>query len=211
MSKQYNKPPEYLIKEYNKLAKKADRRMRELERFSRYKEYEDIKEYAYKVAKHDIKKWTPPGLEDKAPRWQRNEPLDTRSLKAKIADIKKFLNMKTSTVTGVKKVYENRATALNKIAKENDKADEPGFTWQELANFFDMGLFDKTKNTYGSSTVLIAIGVMKKNHEEIAKQIRKKASDNMQITGDIKIDEAINGMLKNNKKDLKKLLDKEVI
>lgn len=209
MSKQFNKPPKELINEYNKLAKKADRRMRELERFSRYKEFEDIKEYAYKVAIHDIKKWTPPGSEGKSPRWQRNEPFDTRSLKAKMLDIKKFLNMKTSTVTGVKDVYMNRAKALNKVAE--DDGQRPDFTWQQLASYFDSGLFDKTKDTYGSSTVLVAIGVMKQNHAEIANQIKKKTSDNLQLSNDMKVNDAINGMLKRNKKDLKKLLNKEVI
>ena len=45
MAKQYKESAKYLalLKQYNKLAKKADRRMRELERFSRYEEFKNIK------------------------------------------------------------------------------------------------------------------------------------------------------------------------
>lgn len=197
------------LAEYNRLAKKADRRMRELERFSRYKEYEDITEYAYKVAKKDIQKYTPPGMKYEAPRWQRNEPMDTRTLKAKIADINKFLKMKSSTVTGVRKIYENRAKALNKVAKEN--GEEPNFTWQELADFFEMGLWDKGKDTYGSATLLISIGVMKKKHKEVADLIKKKTTDNIQLSDDVVINETIQKLLEKNKKDIRKLMNKNVI
>ena len=41
---------ESYLKEYNKLAKKADRRMRELERFSRDPKFESILNYAYRQA-----------------------------------------------------------------------------------------------------------------------------------------------------------------
>lgn len=211
MAKQNNdtKLHQKYLAEYNKLAKKADRRMRELERFSRYKEYENITEYAYKVAKHDIEKYNPPGSKPRAPRWQRNEPMDTRTLKAKIADINKFLKMKSSTVTGVRKIYENRAKALNKIAKEN--GEEPNFTWQELADFFEMGLWDKGKDKYGSATLLISIGVMKKKKKEVADYIKNKSKDNIQISDDIVVNETINKLLKDNKKDIKKLMSKNVI
>lgn len=208
MAKQTNKTDIYnkYLDEYNKLAKKADMRLRELERFSRYKEFEDIKNYAYKIAKHDIEKWTPPEGKDRSPRWQRNAPMDTRSLKAKIADIKKFLNMKTSTVTGTIQVYKNRAAALNKAAE--DEGQQPNFTWQQLADFFEMGLWEKNKDKYGSATLLISIGVMKRNKKEVMNRIKKKTDDHLFLSNDDVINETINSLLEDQDKDIKKLMRK---
>lgn len=193
MGKQQNETIMYraLLKKYNKLAKKADRRMRELERFSRYDEYKSILNYAYKKASEMIKQWTPPDkmYENRAPRWQRNVPMDTRSLKAKIKDIESFLDMKTSTVTGVKEVYQNRAAALNKKYGTN-------FTWQELAHFFeDGGLADKAFDKYGSATVLLAYGKIQNNKETALQQIEKFNKDHQVTDNDKATQRAIKGML----------------
>lgn len=204
MAKQQNETIAYraALKRYNALAKKADRRMRELERFSRYEEYKDIKKYAYRKAEEMIKVWTPPDkmYEDRAPRWQRNTPMDTRSLKAKIKDIESFLNMKSSTLKGVKEIYKNRTEAINK--KYNTK-----FTWQQLAHFFeDGGLADKAFDKYGSATVLLAYGKIQKNKNKALKAI-EDFNDNNKITdSDIATQEAINGMLSDYGYDLEELL-----
>ena len=215
MGKQQNETIIYrkYLREYNKLAKKADRRMRELERFSRYDEYADIKKFAYKKAAEMIKTWTPPDkmYEDRAPRWQRNIPFDTRSLKAKIKDIESFLEMKSSKITGIKEIYKNRTAALNEKYQTN-------FTWQQLAHFFeDGGLADKAFDKYGSATVLLAYGKIQKNKDkaleiiqkfnEDHKQISEKDKEKYKIKDDDKATEkAINGMLQDYGYSLNDLL-----
>lgn len=199
MAKQYNKPPADLVAQYNKLAKKADRRMRQLERFSRYEEFDKILNYAYRVAEKNIEAWTPPGSKEKLPRWQRNMPMDTRSMKAKIKDIENFLSKKTSTVTGVIGVYKKRAETINKKYGTN-------FTWQQLANYFDTGFAEKTNDKYGSKTVLVAIGQIQNQKEEVVKSLEEKVPVHLQVD-DIAVQQTVNNFLHYYKKDISKILN----
>ena len=193
---------ESYLKEYNKLAKKADRRMRELERFSRDPKFESLLNYAYRSAVKDIASWTPPGKKRDAlyqldkntlinasskPRWQRNTPTDTNSLKAKIKDIEKFLKKPTSTMTGTVKIYKKRTETINK--RYGTK-----FTWEQLADYFETGLADKASDKYGSKTVLMAIGVIQKNKTEVLDKIKEKSEAHIQVKN-VAVEKAVNGML----------------
>ena len=202
MSKQLNETELYKkeLSRYNKLAKKADRMMRELERFSRQPEFESILNYAYKTAKRDIETWTPPGQKNKAPRWQRNAPADTRTLQAKIRDIEKFIHKDTSTMSGTRRIYMKRTETINKKYGTN-------FTWEQLANYFESGFAEKANDKYGSKTALRAIGVLQKNKEQALKVIKEKSENNIQVKG-VKVKEAVSDMLADNGLNLEQLLNK---
>lgn len=187
------------LKQYNKLAKKADRRMRELERFSRYEEFKSILNYAYRAAVRDVEQWSPPGTEDKAPRWQRNAPLDTNSLKAKIKDIERFLAKPTSTMSGVKKIYIKRTNTINKKYGTD-------FTWQSLANYFESGIADKSSDKYGSKTTLLAIGKIQHHKKEVLDALEKKVQPHIQVDN-IAVESTINSILKNYGYEIKDLLN----
>lgn len=197
--KQYKETYEYLklVNEYNKLAKKADRRMRELEELAKQKDFKNVKKYAYLRAKKDIKAWTPPGQGRKKPRWQRNIPFDTKSLKAKIKDIKHFLDSPTSTKRGIIKVYKNRTDAINK--KYHTK-----FTWQTLASYFNTGLYDKTEG-YGSKTVLMAMANIQANKKKVLVDLKNHEVTDLKVE-DEKIDQTIEKLLSGYGKELKKVL-----
>lgn len=194
-----------LMKKYNALAKKADRRMREIERFSRYEEFKDIKKYAYAKAEEMIKQWTPEGAKDKPPRWQRALPtnkvgvVDTRTIKSKIKDIESFLNMPSSTMTGVKKIYQKRAATLNKKYGLD-------YSWQDLAKFFEEGgLFEKTKDQYGSATFLFSIGKIQQAPDKALDQIQDFNSKIKFVDNEV-LDDTINDLLKNHGTDIKALI-----
>ena len=187
------------LKEYNKLAKKADRRMRELERFARDPKFESILNYAYRTAEKDISSWTPPGQKERAPRWQRNAPADTNTLKAKIADIEKFLKKPTSTLTGVINIYKKRTDTINKRYGTS-------FTWEQLATYFESGLADKGGDKYGSKTVLKAIGVIQQNKQKVLDAIEKKTEDHIQVQN-VAVQNAVNGMLSNYGLQLQDILN----
>jgi hypothetical protein len=188
------------LKEYNRLAKKADRRMRELERFSRYEEFEGVLNYAYRGAKKAIAKYTPPGYEDKQPRWQRNAPMDTRTLSAKIKDIENFLNKPTSTITGVVKIYKKRTATINK--KYGTK-----FTWQQLAAYFETGgLSEKSGDKFGSKTLLVAIGEIQAKKKTALDIIAGKVEDHIQVD-DTKVQHTVDSLLSEYGKDLTALLN----
>lgn len=201
MSKQ-SKETELYKKElarYNKLAKKADRMMRELERWSRQPEFESILNYAYRSAKRDIESWTPPSKKEKLPRWQRNAPADTRTLQAKIKDIEKFIHKDTSTMSGVRRIYIKRTDTINKKYGTN-------FTWQQLADYFETGFAEKAGDKYGSKTALIAIGVLQKSKKAALDIIKNKSENNIQVKG-VKVREAVKDMLAESGLDLEKLLN----
>lgn len=197
--KQYRETYEYmqLVAEYNKLAKKADRRMRDLEDLAKQKDFKNVKKYAYARAKKDIKSWTPPGQGRKKPRWQRNIPFDTKSLKAKIKDIKRFLDSPTSSKRGIIKVYKKRTDAINK--KYGTK-----FTWQQLASYFDTGLYDKTEG-YGSKTVLTAMGKIQANKQKVIVDLKKHVVTDLKVE-DEKVNQTIDKLLSEYGKELKKVL-----
>ena len=200
--KQYRSTSEYLqlLKQYNKLAKKADRQMRNLEKLSKEPGYGSVLKYAYAKAEKMISGWTPSGSKTKAPRWQRNTPADTRTLKAKIKDIEAFVNMPTATKRGIDKVYKKRAETINKKYGTN-------FTWQQLAEFFDSKLPDKTFDKYGSKTILISIGKIQKNADDVVDKMKQHEPVHLKIDNDEKVRQTTNTLLRYYKKDLAAILN----
>ena len=198
--------------EYNKLAKKADRMMRNLEKLSQEPGYSNVLKYAYARAKKDIEGWTPPSKKEKLPRWQRNMPMDTKELKAKIKDIKRFIESDTATKRGINKVYKKRVDTINKRYGTS-------FTWQDLAEYFDTGLKDKT-DKYGSKTVLVAIGRIQKSKEQVLKNFMEHKPTSMKIAdetykdaagNEVKygtaVEQRVNTLLHYYKKDLTDILN----
>lgn len=175
-----------LVKEYRKLAKRADQRLVRLESLSRQEKYENVLKYAYRVAAKNIESY---GTVKNRPRFNTKPPKNSNTLQAKINDIKQFLESVSSTKKGIVSVYEKRAETLNKTMglKGDDK-----FTWQELADFFQSKSYEKLASSFGSKTVFDTIGKIKKNLPEIAKAIK----DNQKIkVADWKVNGTINKMI----------------
>lgn len=178
-----------LVKEYRKLAKRADQRLVRLEALSRSAKYENVLKYAYLVAAKNIESY---GSVKNRPRFNTKPPENSNTLQAKINDIKHFLDSISSTKKGIVSVYEKRADTLNKNMglKGNDK-----FTWQELADFFQSKSYEKLASAFGSKTLFDTIGSIKKNLPEIAKAIK----DNKKIkVADWKVNDTINKMIAEN-------------
>ena len=148
-----------LLKEYRKLAKRADQRLVRLEKLSQQKGFEGVLRYGYARAQRDIKVWgganatrfniKPPqaGLIE-GESAAEHQKAQERILKSKIADIKKFLDpnqTKTSTKSQILKVYKHRANEINKKFGS-------GFTWQDLADFHERGVWEKLQARYGYRT-----------------------------------------------------------
>lgn len=178
-----------LVKEYRKLAKRADQRLVRLEALSRQKKYENVLKYAYRVAEKNIESY---GIVKNRPRFNTKPPKNSNTLQAKINDIKHFLESVSSTKKGIDLTYEKRAKTLNKTMglKGDDK-----FTWQELADFFQSKSYEKLASVFGSKTVFDTIGKIKKNLPEIAKSIK----ENQKIkVADWKVNDTINKMIAEN-------------
>lgn len=193
-----------LVKEYRKLAKRADQRLVRLEKLSEKKGYENVLKYAYAKAEQDINMY---GIPRNKPRFNIAPPKNSNSLQGKINDIKRFLESPSSTRKGIESIYQSRADTVNKnmglrtFDKDAGKwVNSPdAFTWEDLANFFNSKSWDKLGQSFGSKTVMMIIGRIKMNYNDISEAIR--ANKSIKI-GDDKVSDRVNEMLRNNEIDL---------
>ena len=147
---------------YRRLAKQADQRLVRLEKLTEKEGYSNVNKYAYARAMKDIKQWSG----EKATRFNMKPPKNTNSLRAKIADIRTFLEAPTATKAGIESVYKSKADVLNEKYGTN-------FDWTDLANYFDEAKNSKSDSKYGSDTMLKAVAEIQKQSETIAKQIKQ--------------------------------------
>lgn len=191
-------------KEFKRLAKTADQRLREIKNnYSKRPNFENMINWAYRKAMKDIKSWS--GEEahtfDRDVPKQQTEDFTLKQLKAKINDIKSFLNMPTSTISGTISVYQKRADSLN-----NNPDIQSNFTWEELATVFE----DKENNDFyqkGGVSYLKAVGYIKDNEAELLKSLE----DNSRLivrTGNRKANKMAKDMLKKYGLDFTKLYRK---
>lgn len=189
-----------LVKEYRKLAKRADQRLVRLEKLSTQKDFKQVKQWAYKNAVTDALEW---GANVNKPRFNIAPPTSTISLKAKIQDIKNFLEKPTSTRSGIIEVYEKKANTLNEKYKEYGL----NLNWSDVGTFFESSLYKKLAKKYSSGTVVKAIATIKQNEAQVIKDFdHHKASHIKTEDNDMIINDAINRMTSYYKSDVRKLL-----
>lgn len=195
----YDMPKDYneLVKVYRTLAKSADQRLVRLEEYSKLKDFENVKKWAYAKAMTDIKKWS--GAE--ANRFNTKPPESKVQLLAKINDMKEFLESKTSTKKGIQQVFMKRANTVNKKFGTN-------FTWQNIGDFFESKMYAKLDSDYDSATIVEAFGVIQKAEEKKKKALQKAKEENkvIRVSGDDILQQCINDMLNNYDEDVRELL-----
>ena len=156
------RPGESLEQYYRRLAKVADQRLVRLERLSEQENYKVVKDWAYKRAQEDIERWGGSGRFNTAP------PQNTNQLKAKINDIRAFLESGTSTQRDINAIYKKRADTIN--TKYGTK-----LTWQDIAEFYGRDKNEALDAKYGSKQVAMAIGI-------IQQQLKGKDEKGEQMT-----------------------------
>lgn len=153
-AEQYQKLPQYVRSkgvaylaeyiEYKKLARKADARLRAIEKYAKQKYYKGIERYAYARAIRDIELWSGTGKK----RFDTKPPDSLQGIRAKINDIKMFLESPTSTKAGVTEIYKKRADTINNKYGTN-------LTWQQIADYYTSAAHEKAAEMYGSKTELL--------------------------------------------------------
>lgn len=173
-----------LLREYRKLAKRADQRLIRLENISGKKNFKHIKDWAYAKAMKAIRHWSG----EDAVRFNTKPPSLIKSLRAKISDIKDFLGSVTSTKSGTISMYKRRADTLNKNYGTN-------FKWEEIGDFFESASYEKNEKEYGSQTYVMAIGVIQNNEDAIIEAIEAHRDVNLKIENK-KVKNTINKLIK---------------
>ena len=157
------RPGESNIDYYMRLAKRADIQMTRVEKLSKEKGFEAVQGYAYAKAKRELAAF---GWKH----FERKPPEDQKIFRERLSAVKEFLSSPTAYKGGITDVYENKAKALNEKYGTS-------FNWQDMADFFNKGTFDKLSQSFGSKTVLRTIGTIQK-----ARKVIDDASGNLNIT-----------------------------
>jgi len=177
-----NDNPEYVqaYVEYRQKAKKADQRLVRLEALSHEQHFEGVLEFAYKGAIRDIKSWGGDRRFKTAP------PVKLTELRAKIADIDKFIRPgNTSTKSGIVKIYKKRADTINKrYAKEYGVE----FTWEDIANYYEDKKSQRESIKLASKTEIRALAVLKRmSIDKEINEIQDTKEKIQRVTGKDKI------------------------
>ena len=158
-----------LYNEYFKEAKKANERLRQLEKLAQQDKYKAVLDYAYRNAQADIKAMGVKGL-----RFPTAKPKNTRQLQARLNAVRRFTDAPTSYKSKINELYEKRAETFSRGAHTE-------LSWEQMANVFEGGLWDTLRTKYGSKTAQRAIGKIKANKEELLKTIER--GESIKFTG----------------------------
>ena len=202
MAKQYDlsyKPGEDALQYYRRLAKVADQRLVRLEKLAETPNFENVTAYAYARAQRDISRYTEGHRFNTKPPLNKDGTVNTRLLNEKIADIKTFISSVSSTKAGIISTYQKRAKTLN------DKYGT-AYSWEDLADYFQSGDFEKHKKDYGSETIFKALGKIKRAENKVLQDIDN--NNKRQITDKVALDVAIK-MLKTQNTHIHKMYTKE--
>lgn len=165
---------------YKKEAKRADQRMRELERRSNDPQYKAALDWSYARAQDDLSAL----FGESVTRFDRKIK-DRAKLNKAMAAVKAFLNSDTSTIgkgkelrgigetQGITEMYDKRATAFNSWIAKNTKTDFQ-FTTEQFRDFVQNQKYQKARQKYGSDVIIRRVSNRMKNKNSIIKMIQKE-------------------------------------
>lgn len=165
---------------YKKEAKRADQRMRELERRSNDPKYKAALDWSYARAQDDLSAL----FGEDVTRFDRKIK-DRAKLNKAMAAVKAFLNSDTSTIgkgkklrgigetQGIVEMYDKRATAFNDWIAKNTKTDFQ-FTTEQFRDFVQNQKYQKMRQKYGSDVIIRRVSNRMKNKNSIIKMIQKE-------------------------------------
>lgn len=193
-----------LLAEYHKLAKRADERLRSLERASGREGYKGVTRYAYARAQYDIRAFT--GDPDKAfGRFDVNPRGATTKeradmLRTMMASVKTFLNSETSSIGRAKGAdgqwIEGIRGSYKQTAETTNERYGTDFTWQQMATYWLSGLGEKMNQKYGSKTAMAKVAENPKRAANIIREINRANQRGQMISDaqlDVMIDAAFGG------------------
>lgn len=216
--KRMKKTKSDLVKEYRKLAKRADQRLVRLERYMKRPGMAEIEKGAYARAMKDIEVWSGRGKKrfNTAPPMPLDAEGGLEALQAKINDIQAFLRADTSTLAPGIDTRGFSISSYEKMAQSFNAAYGTDLTWQEIGSFYQSKKYKKlSEKIQASKTIAIALGVFDdlrkqgKTRRELMDEIRAQGKhkvkkgrqsyweyQNAQFTDDEAVNEIVNKMIK---------------
>lgn len=155
-------------------------------------------DWAYAHAQEDIRKWRGTGKHRYPSIVKGDAPIS--QLQARIADVEKFLEMETSTISGVKRVNEKRVDTINNTYGTD-------FSSSDFQQFARSGQLDKLKAQYGSKTMWKAIGQIRKNMDTLVEQMKQHKKREIIVDEDDPILQATVDEILSSRRYGKRLID----
>lgn len=156
--------------EYKILAKRADRKLRELEKRAAKEHDAEYLRYAYARAMRDIKSHGGRGRFDIKP------SSDPEELRAMLADVRRFDESETSLYVGFKRIQKSRLKKFNDALGTN-------FTQDEFTKIMEMGAFDLLTTSgaaiFGYRVAVRILSVLVKNKKNIVNRSRRMTGQQM--------------------------------
>ena len=181
-----------LINEYKRLAAAADNRLQRWEKLAQQKDFAVVKKWSYARAMQDIKKWRGEGRK----RFGQTPPRTVQGIKAKMRDIRTFMESPTSQKKTIIEIYKKRAQTYKERYGIN--AD-----WQTMAVFFERNYYQSIFKRYGSKTAMKMIGEISRNEKEIKEAIQKSNTEELYLTDDKAVQDRISDFLKRYEGELR--------
>lgn len=157
-----------LVKEYKKLAKKADASLRATEAYQHDKNFAIMIKWAYAKAQKDIQRF------GGGKRFDTKPPESKAVLQAKINAINDYLDAPTRTKTGVRKIYIEKAKTINEKYGTN-------FKWDEVGEFFESEAWERLDSVYASKTASRIVGSLEQKGVDIEEKINLYISTHKRI------------------------------
>lgn len=185
------------LEAYRLAAQAANKRLQRLERLSRQPGYENVKNWAYRSAMSDIQALRGegarrfPSLPSRIP----SDPAGRANLETQIRRsmkaIERFREMPTSTKSGIKRSYKNRAKSFSQGAGVE-------FTADDLAGVFESGLWQMLRSAgFGSETTRRVIGEIQDNKADLQKLRDQKRA--MRLSSESEYGDRLNEVLAGNR------------
>lgn len=141
-------------REERALLKKADRRLRELERTdTAARTREQLRGFAYKMLQKDLERLGLIGTGDR-PRVDRKRPENANKARALLNRVRAFMEAPSATITGYKELQKQNLDKFNKKLKLTGDDKVTAAELEELADVFEIA-------SYGSGTISAVIAAVK--------------------------------------------------
>lgn len=144
--------------EYRKKAKKANQRLRRLEKHGG-----PILQFAYSRAVHDTQALFGKNRFSYAISSKKPEDVSLRDLTHYITVVDTFLNAVSSTISGLRAVY-------NRTAEKINNEFDLGLDADTMGEFYESSLWRQSSRRYGSRTAHKIIGNIRRGREEMKQE-----------------------------------------
>lgn len=167
-------------REERALLKKADRRLRELERTDTASGMrEQLRGFAYRMLQTDLERLGMIGTGDR-PRVDRKRPDNANTARALLNRVRAFMEAPSSTITGYRQMLKKNLASFNQKAGLSGSERVTAEEMEELADVFESG-------NYGSGTVMTTINAVKTRDVDTLRALgmirtSKVSTDDLDVT-----------------------------